>query len=111
MPTRRKISNSSVDYVAPVAINSGTLSVKNPVFPVFLVFRGEESPRPNAKVGLRGDSAITNTCMRRASRDSRHQQRAYFALSSKFSSFRPTNNFSIVSLLFFSDGKSDEVKI
>lgn len=34
----RKISNS-VDYVAPVAINSGTLSVKNPVFPVFLVSR------------------------------------------------------------------------
>ena len=44
-----------------VAINSGTLSVKNPVFPVFLVIlrRREESPRPNGKVHLRGDRAIT----------------------------------------------------
>lgn len=32
----RKISKS-VDSVAPVAINSIVLSVKNPVFPVFLV--------------------------------------------------------------------------
>ena len=76
----RKISNG-VDYVTPVAINDIMLSVKNPVFPVFLVLMRRvllEAEREGGSSGaappFRGFPSSTS---RDSSRESRSGSEAF----------------------------------